>query len=111
MDPLVIAAVLTVALFTLLAAGVWVSMTLMLLGLLTMVMLDNSAYGLIFATTTWGASSSWALTALPLFIWMGEILFRTRLSKDLFEGLAPWLSKFPGQLFHVNILSCGIFWG
>jgi tripartite ATP-independent transporter DctM subunit len=109
MDPLMIAAILTVALFVLLAAGLWVSMTLMLLGLLTMIMLDNSAYGLIFATTTWGASSSWALTALPLFIWMGEILFRTRLSKDLFEGLTPWLGKLPGQLFHVNILSCGIF--
>ena len=109
MDPLLIAGILTVVLFVLLAAGLWVSLTLMLLGLLTMVMLDNNASGLIFATTTWGASSSWALTALPLFIWMGEILFRTRLSEDLFEGLTPWLSKFPGQLFHVNILSCGIF--
>jgi C4-dicarboxylate transporter DctM subunit len=109
MDPLLIAGILTVALFVLLAAGLWVSLTLMLLGLLTMIMLDNSAYGLIFATTTWGASSSWALTALPLFIWMGEILFRTRLSKDLFEGLTPWLGKIPGQLLHVNILSCGIF--
>ncbi len=77
MDPLLIAGILTVVLFVLLAAGLWVSLTLMLLGLLTMVMLDNNAYGLIFATTTWGASSSWALTALPLFIWMGEILFRT----------------------------------
>ena len=109
MDPLMIAIILSIALFALLAAGLWVSMTLMLLGLLTMIMLDNSAYGLIFATTTWGASSSWALTALPLFIWMGEILFRTRLSQDLFEGLTPWLGKLPGQLFHVNILSCGIF--
>ncbi|MDC9720639.1 MAG: TRAP transporter large permease subunit [Gammaproteobacteria bacterium] len=109
MDPLLIAGILAVALFVLLAAGLWVSMTLMLLGLLTMVMLDNSAYGPIFATTTWGASSSWALTALPLFIWMGEILFRTRLSTDLFEGLTPWLGKLSGQLFHVNILSCGIF--
>ncbi len=65
--------------------------------------------GLIFATTTWGTSSSWALTALPLFIWMGEILFKTKLSKALFEGLTPWLGRIPGQLLHVNILSCGVF--
>jgi tripartite ATP-independent transporter DctM subunit len=57
----------------------------------------------------WGQSSSWALTALPLFIWMGEILYRTRLAKDMFEGLAPWLAGFPGRLIHINVVSCGIF--
>jgi tripartite ATP-independent transporter DctM subunit len=61
------------------------------------------------ATTTWGASATWTLAALPLFIWMGEILFRTKLSEDLFHGLAPWLNKVPGRLLHVNILGCTIF--
>jgi tripartite ATP-independent transporter DctM subunit len=74
-----------------------------------MLMLGNDSFGLIYATSTWGAVSDWSLAALPLFIWMGEILFRTRLSKDLFEGLTPWLNRVPGALLHVNILSCGMF--
>ena len=61
------------------------------------------------ATTIWGTSSSWTLTALPLFVWMGEILFRTKLSENLFKGLAPWLSRLPGGLIHVNVLGCAIF--
>jgi tripartite ATP-independent transporter DctM subunit len=61
------------------------------------------------AVTIWGSASSWTLTALPLFIWMGEILFRTRLSEDMFKGLAPWLDKLPGRLLHTNIIGCTIF--
>jgi len=72
-------------------------------------MIGNDSIGLLLGTSSWSAMTSWSLTALPLFIWMGEILFRTRLSQDLFEGLAPILSKLPGKLLHVNILSCGIF--
>jgi len=63
----------------------------------------------LFATSSWGATTSWSLTALPLFIWMGEILFRTKLSEDLFKGLSPLLNSLPGKLLHVNVLSCGIF--
>src|SRR3546814_7370393 len=61
------------------------------------------------AITIWGAASSWTLTALPLFLWMGEILFRSRLSQDLFKGLAPWLDRIPGRLLHTNIVGCAIF--
>src|SRR5512134_555989 len=61
------------------------------------------------AVTIWGSSSSWTLTALPLFCWMGEILFRTRLSEDMFRGLAPWLERVPGRLLHTNIIGCTIF--
>ena len=61
------------------------------------------------ATTIWGTSSSWTLTALPLFVWMGEILFRTKLSENLFKGLSPWLSRLPGGLIHVNVVGCGLF--
>jgi len=57
----------------------------------------------------WGSSASWTLAALPLFIWMGEILYRTKLSEEMFEGLAPWLTWLPGRLMHVNVLACGIF--
>ena len=61
------------------------------------------------AVTIWGSLSSWTLTALPLFVWMGEILFRTRLSEDMFRGLAPWLERVPGRLLHTNIIGCTIF--
>jgi C4-dicarboxylate transporter DctM subunit len=74
-----------------------------------MFLMLTSSIGLLLGTSSWSATTGWSLTALPLFIWMGEILFRTRLSQDLFEGLAPSLSKLPGKLLHVNILSCGIF--
>ena len=63
----------------------------------------------MLATTVWGNSASWSLAALPLFIWMGEILFRTKLSEEMFRGLAPWLNWIPGRLMHVNVLACGIF--
>jgi tripartite ATP-independent transporter DctM subunit len=61
------------------------------------------------AMTIWGSASSWTLTALPLFIWMGEILFRTRLSQDMFKGLAPWMQALPGRLLHTNVVGCAIF--
>jgi C4-dicarboxylate transporter, DctM subunit len=108
-DTITISIILTASLLALLSAGVWVALTLMAVGLLGMTLMGLGSSGLIFATTTWGTSSSWALTALPLFIWMGEILFKTKLSKALFEGLTPWLGRIPGQLLHVNILSCGVF--
>lgn len=98
-----------IVLFTLLASGTWVALSLISVGIVGMLMLGNDSFGLIYATSTWGAVSDWSLAALPLFIWMGEILFRTRLSKDLFEGLTPWLNRVPGALLHVNILSCGMF--
>jgi len=100
---------LTLTLFGLLASGTWVAVTLFITAIFGMWLNDNSNIGMILATTTWGASSSWTLVALPMFIWMGEILFRTRLSEDLFKGLAPWLNQLPGRLLHVNILGCGIF--
>lgn len=109
MDPLLLTLILTLLLFGLLASGLWVAITLFLVAFAGLLLNDTGNIGLIMATTTWGASSSWTLTALPLFIWMGEILFRTRLSEDLFSGLAPWLNHLPGRLLHVNILGCGIF--
>ncbi|RKF18087.1 TRAP transporter large permease subunit [Alginatibacterium sediminis] len=109
MSELLIGLCLLVVLLLVLASGMWVALSLLVVALCGMILLGNDAFGLIYATSTWGAISDWSLAALPLFIWMGEILFRTRLSKDLFEGLTPWLSRLPGQLLHVNILSCGMF--
>ncbi|HEY5740084.1 MAG TPA: TRAP transporter large permease subunit [Gammaproteobacteria bacterium] len=101
--------VLSAVLFAALLAGVWVAATLFLVAFVALSLNGNDNIGLLMATTTWGASATWTLAALPLFIWMGEILFRTRLSEDLFHGLAPWLKRVPGRLLHVNILGCTIF--
>ena len=100
---------LLLALFALLGSGVWVAFSLMGVGMLGMFLFTEAPLGEVLATTVWGASNSWALAALPLFIWMGEILFRSRLSEDMFAGLSPWLTHLPGRLLHVNILGCGIF--
>ncbi len=109
MDMMWISILLAVAMLALLSMGVWVSFTLIIIGGLGLILSENYQVYLLFATSSWGASTAWSLTALPLFIWMGEVLFRTRLSEDLFKGLAPWLDGVPGKLLHVNILSCGIF--
>ena len=92
-----------------LGSGVWIAIGLALVGLVAMLMTTSVPVGTVLATTVWSATSSWTLAALPLFIWMGEILFRTRLSEEMFRGLAPWLQWLPGRLMHVNVVGCGIF--
>ena len=109
MDISLIGFILVAAMLVMLIGGVWVSLTLTGLSVIGLMLIDNSSIGLLFGTSSWSATTGWSLTALPLFIWMGEILFRTSLSEDLFQGLSPFLSKLPGKLLHVNILSCGIF--
>ena len=109
MDMTLIGLILVICMFVMLTSGIWVALTLTGLAIIGLLLIENSSIGLLLGTSSWSATTGWSLTALPLFIWMGEILFRTRLSQDLFEGLAPALSKLPGKLLHVNILSCGIF--
>ena len=109
MDIGLLGAFLGVVLLLLLATGFWVGMSLLAVGLLAISVFSSSPAGSIMATTSWGQSWSWSLTALPLFIWMGEILFRTRLAEDMFKGLAPWMNGIPGRLMHVNVVGCGIF--
>ncbi|CAM5765092.1 TRAP transporter large permease [Bosea minatitlanensis] len=96
-------------LVVILASGVWIAVGLGLVGLLAMILVTDVPIGQVLATTIWSASASWTLAALPLFIWMGEILFRTRLSAQMFQGLSPWLQWLPGRLIHTNIIGCGIF--
>lgn len=104
-----ITAVLIVALFAILGSGVWIGLSLTGVAWIGMQLFTTRPVGDAMAITIWGSSSSWTLTALPLFIWMGEILFRTKLSEDMFKGLAPWLEKIPGRLLHTNIIGCTIF--
>ena len=109
MGELGIAAALLGVLLLLLGSGVWVALSLFGVGLFALTAFTNVKVGLNLATVMYGHSHSYALTALPLFILMGEILVRSRLSQDMFRGLAPWLGRLPGRLLHVNVLGCAIF--
>ncbi len=109
MSVLTLSIILFVLLFVFLGSGLWVALSLLAVGMSAMMLFSDAPLGLVMATTIWGHGNSWALAALPLFIWMGEILFRSRLSEDMFTGLAPWMNRLPGQLLHVNIFGCGVF--
>ncbi len=104
-----ITALLIVALFVILGSGVWIGLALSGVAWIGLTLFSSRPAGDAMAVTIWGSSSSWTLTALPLFIWMGEVLFRTRLSEDMFKGLAPWLERLPGRLLHTNVIGCAIF--
>ena len=101
--------VLVALLFGLLASGLWIGLALLGVAWIGMELFTVRPVGDAMAVTVWGSMSSWTLTALPLFLWMGEILFRTKLSEDMFRGLAPWLQRIPGRLLHTNIIGCTLF--
>jgi tripartite ATP-independent transporter DctM subunit len=112
MNVVEIGGILLVLMMVLLVAGVWISLTLAMVGWVGMVFFTNqqpTMWGKNLFSAMWESSASWELAALPLFIWMGEILFRTKLSEQMFAGLAPWLNRVPGRLMHTTILGCGIF--
>ncbi|MDV4146674.1 MULTISPECIES: TRAP transporter large permease [Shimia] len=109
MSILTLSIILFALLFLFLGSGLWVALSLLGVGMAAMALFTDAPLGLVMATTIWGHGNSWALAALPLFIWMGEILFRSKLSEDMFTGLSPWMNRLPGRLLHVNIFGCGIF--
>ena len=109
MNEILVTSLLIVALFLLLGSGVWIGLTLAGVAWIGMELFSSRPAGDAMAITIWGSASSWTLTALPLFVWMGEILFRTKLSESMFRGLAPWVNVLPGRLLHTNILGSTIF--
>jgi tripartite ATP-independent transporter DctM subunit len=109
MDILVVGACLLGLMLVLLAGGVWIAMTLAICGWVGQAFFTNTLPGKNLFSAFWESNASWELAALPLFIWMGEILFRTKLSEQMFSGLAPWLNRVPGRLMHTTILGCGVF--
>ena len=109
MEPLIQGLTIIILLLVLLSLGVWIGVGLIACGVATIIFFTTTNPGTVLGGVAWDSMSSWTLTALPLFIWMGEILNRTRLSEDMFSGLAPWLQGLPGRLLHVNVIGCGIF--
>jgi tripartite ATP-independent transporter DctM subunit len=109
MTTVTMALLLLVLLGVLLTGGLWIAMALGIVAWAGLQFFTNTPPDVSLATALWNSAASWNLAALPLFVWMGEILFRTSLSEDMFRGLAPWLRWLPGRLMHVNVLACGIF--
>lgn len=109
MEPTTLMLALIGFLFVILGLGVWIAVALATVGFVAIVVTLTLPPGAILATSMWQQLNSWDLTALPMFILMGDILFRTRLSQDMFEGLAPWLARLPGRLLHVNVVGCTVF--
>jgi len=109
MEIATLAPILLAVLFGALALGLWVGFALIAVGLVAMLLAAPAPPSLVFATKVWGGLSVWDLTALPMFIWMGEILVRSRLSSDMFSGLAPFTARLPGRLLHVNVMGCALF--
>ncbi|MCB1999915.1 MAG: TRAP transporter large permease subunit [Rhodoferax sp.] len=102
-------ALLIVLLFVLLAGGVWIAITLGIVAWAGVAFFSSTRPDINLVTSYWNTYESLSLASLPMFIWMGEILYRTRLAEQMFAGLAPWLDRLPGRLLHVNVLGCGIF--
>ncbi|WP_447779494.1 TRAP transporter large permease [Variovorax boronicumulans] len=109
LETLLMGALLLAIMLLLLAGGVWIAMTLAIVGWVGQAFFTNTLPGKNLFSAFWESNASWELAALPLFIWMGEILFRTKLSEEMFEGLRPWLNRVPGRLMHTTILGCGVF--
>jgi tripartite ATP-independent transporter DctM subunit len=109
MEVLEIGLFLLIIMLIFLTGGVWIAMTLAICGWVGQAFFVNTQAGKNMFSAFWESNASWELAALPLFIWMGEILFRTKLSEEMFEGLRPWLNRIPGRLMHTTILGCGIF--
>jgi tripartite ATP-independent transporter DctM subunit len=109
MDTLLVGGLLLLIMMVLLAGGVWIAMTLAICGWVGQAFFTNTSPGNNLFSSFWESNASWELAALPLFIWMGEILFRSKLSEEMFDGLRPWLNRIPGRLMHTTILGCGIF--
>jgi C4-dicarboxylate transporter DctM subunit len=102
-------AVFLFVLVLLLGSGVWVGLALMGVGGVILTLFTDRPAGDVLITAVWSSSTSWTLTALPLFILMGEVLYRTKLSEDLFRALAPIMNKLPGGLMHTNIVGSTLF--
>jgi C4-dicarboxylate transporter, DctM subunit len=109
MEPTTAALALLAVMFVALTMGFWIGIALASVGYVAMALMTTRPIGLNFASALWSSNNSWTLTALPMFIWMGEILFRSKLSEDMFRGLAPWVQRLPGRLLHTNVFGCGIF--
>jgi tripartite ATP-independent transporter DctM subunit len=96
-----------IALF--LAAGLRIAFALAIVGLLAIYLLLPAPFPMTVAERTWSGVNSFSLTAVPLYVLMGALLVRSRLSDRLFAVLARLLAPLPGGLAQAAAAGCGIF--
>jgi tripartite ATP-independent transporter DctM subunit len=58
---------------------------------------------------SWGSMNVFALTAVPLFMFMAEILSASGVSSRIYAGLAKLVARLPGGLLQTNIAGCAVF--
>ena len=109
MDIITVSLAIAAMLVVFMGGTLWIGIALFLVGLGSFLLFTELPFGTILANTAWNNTSGSAMMALPMFVWMGEILFRSRISQNLFKGLTPWMDRIPGRLLHVNILACTFF--
>lgn len=109
MDIVTVSLALAVMLVIFMGGTLWIGMALFLVAMGSFLLFTELPFGTILANTAWNNTSGSAMMALPMFVWMGEILFRSRISQNLFKGLTPWMDRIPGRLLHVNVLACTFF--
>ncbi|GAB6888739.1 TRAP transporter large permease subunit [Desulfothermus okinawensis JCM 13304] len=104
--------------FLFLLSGLWIGFSLISAAICGMLLYNFnlpptisiwSKIGNLIANSVWNSMNSWSLTALPLFVLMGEVLYRTAISTKLLNGLLPWFSRIPGKLLHINVVACSLF--
>jgi C4-dicarboxylate transporter DctM subunit len=89
--------------------SIWIGIALFLVGSGGFFFFSDVSFGSILSNVAWNNTNGSAMMALPFFIWMGEILFRSKISENLFRGLSPWMDNIPGRLIHVNVMACTFF--
>ncbi|MBQ0756564.1 MAG: TRAP transporter large permease subunit, partial [Amphritea sp.] len=112
MDVLMTMGIMLALIILFLGVGVWVFVGLFLVAITSLTLIADfplDRVGYIARSVIWRSSSAWELSAIPLFIWMGEIIFRTDISDRLFRGLSPFVQWMPGRLLHTNVLGCTLF--
>ncbi len=109
MELVTVSATLFALLVVFMGGTVWIGIALFIVGLGGFVIFTDLPFGSILSNVVWNSTSGSAMMALPMFIWMGEILFRSKISQNLFNGLTPWMDSIPGRLLHVNIFACTFF--
>jgi C4-dicarboxylate transporter, DctM subunit len=117
-DPLILSIVIVFIMFVFLLSSIWIGVSLILTGIVAMLIFDSqlppmiSIYdkiGDLLASSMYDSLNSWSLAALPMFILMGEILYKSSISTKLLNGLMPWLNFIPGKLLHINVAACSLF--
>jgi len=112
MEALIGTGIILLFVFLYLGLGVWIFAGVLLVGLSTLMFVMGmpiDRIGAIVKGTMWSNADSWEISAVPLFMWMGDLIFRTDISRRLFRGLSPWVNFLPGRLVHTNVLGCALF--